>query len=97
MLERGAGAPEKLTTVNFEASSMAGDLAKAMNAPFANRRLLAFDRTDQTANGDRDRSRADRSVTYLRSPTVALEALQDRAVEALDVVNGEIEQLMRNA
>jgi hypothetical protein len=28
---------------------------------------------------------------------VLFEALQDRAVETLDVVNGEIEQLIRNA
>src|SRR5215467_15494647 len=95
---------EKLTAVNSETSSMAGDLAKAITTPFANftggRDIGAVSRSieqiKQQAVTEIDPALIDPSPIADRLP-VPLEALQDRAVEALDTVDGEIEQLIRNA
>ena len=95
---------EKLTAVNSETSNMAGDLAKAITTPFANftggRAIGAVSRSieqiKQQAVIDIDPALIDPSPIADRLP-VPLEALQDRAVEALDAVDGEIEQLIRNA
>jgi ParB family chromosome partitioning protein len=91
---------EKLTAVNSETSNMAGDLAKAITTPFANftggRAIGAVSRSieqiKQQAVIEIDPTLIDPSPIADRLPV-----LKDRAVEALDVVNGEIEQLIRNA